>query len=82
MILLAYIRKGARNVIMLDWSKLSGSTAFNSWNAWPLYQEVASANINPIGQRLVEFLEKVKALKGIGFENVTLVGASMGAHSM
>lgn len=69
-------------MIVLDWSKLSGSEA-NVGN--PLYMAAAYTsvlkNVEPVGSRLAEFLELLEETKGIPLSRVILVGGSLGAHS-
>ncbi|ODM92880.1 putative endothelial lipase, partial [Orchesella cincta] len=69
------------NVIVLDYGRLSGSgqDLSNPLNTATSYLTVIS-NVEPIGQRVADFLDFLRANKQIQFSDVTVIGHSLGAH--
>jgi len=77
----SYTEHGGKNVIVLDWSKLSGSTerVDNALRMAAAYLTVLG-NVGPAGHRLAQFLELIEEEKGIPMSEVTIIGGSLGAH--
>jgi pancreatic triacylglycerol lipase len=77
----SFVAHGSKNVILLDWSKLSGAEyrVDNALRMAGAYLTVLG-NVGPVGHRLAQFLELVEEDKGIPLSQVTLVGGSLGAH--
>jgi len=75
-----YTSRGG-NVIVLDWGRLSGSglTLGNPIQTASAYIS-ALGNVLPVGARLAEFLNFLKANKQIQFSDMTIIGHSLGAH--
>jgi len=76
-----YVQAHHSNVIVLDWSKLSGSKANvgNPISMAAAYIKVLG-NVGPIGQRLGEFMELLVETRGVSLRDMTVVGGSLGAH--
>jgi len=69
------------NVIVLDWGRLSGSglTLGNPLQTASAYIS-ALGNVAPVGVRVAEFLNFLRENKQIQFNDITIVGHSLGAH--
>ncbi|CAL8085867.1 unnamed protein product [Orchesella dallaii] len=76
-----YTARGDKNVIILDWGRLSGAgmTLGNPLATASAYIS-ALGNVGPVGQRLAEFIEFLRVSKQIEFSAVTIIGHSLGAH--
>jgi len=75
-------RSSANNVIVIDWGKLSGSKTLphtSSLQTSLFYTQVLN-NVGPTGQRVADFINFLKENRGISFNNVHIVGMSLGAH--
>jgi len=77
----SFTAQGGSNVIVLDWSKMSGAEARvdNALLLAGAYLTVLG-NVGPVGQRLAAFLELLEETKGVPLSQVTIVGGSLGAH--
>jgi hypothetical protein len=76
-----YTARGDKNVIVLDWGRLSGAglTLGNPLATASAYIS-ALGNVGPVGQRLAEFIEFLRVNKNIQFRDITIIGHSLGAH--
>jgi len=77
----SFTAQGGNNVIVLDWSKMSGAEARvdNALLLAGAYLSVLG-NVGPVGHRLAQFLELLEETKGVPLSQVTIVGGSLGAH--
>ncbi|ODM91206.1 Phospholipase A1 2 [Orchesella cincta] len=69
------------NVIVLDYGRLSGSgqDLSNPLNTASSYLIVMN-NVQPIGERVADFINFLRVNKQIQFSDVTVIGHSLGAH--
>jgi len=74
-------RESNRNVIVMDWGRLSGSglTLGNLLETASAYITVLG-NVGPVGSRVADFLNFVKTTKNIDFSQIHIIGHSLGAH--